>query len=874
MELSFFQIAEGNLLKEITDFKWGNFMKFINMFFRGGFLLFVPFLFFGVATAQEEESTNQGIEEIIVTGKPIRASQQAAIEAKRTAPNVADIISADAIGRFPDQNLADALGRLPGISIERDQGQARYVSFRGTPKRYTTTAFNGISIPGVENGRIPRFDAYPAVITSQVVANKAITADMPGESISGYINVKTFEPSEIDGWSTSFEIGMGEQDLGSGDIEKENLRISYSNDRFGAVIYGSHNMREQITDNREPTYSGTDGALIPSRIDYRNYKLEREDEAFGGTIEMYLENGGRVHFTSLNTQFLDKEQRNDFRVYISGGTPETGSGFTGSSRRLLEYGTYTNKTEVNTLGIDIPVGEWDIEASYSKIDTTFDTFLPLPYLIGGGQLKNLSYDISDPQAPIVNFDGTFADVAYPVQLLVDAVGGLYTETDQIKLDLSRENSRGQLKFGLKYDDREATGGGATLATVIDDPYPTECVVNDYAQDLWHTDMDNGVGGYYTDNPALRACIEASGATRSDFPEDEKISIEETLFSAYIMQTFEMEWGSIIAGLRVEDTEYTTIGSKLETEEVAVDVHSSIVVRSAVSVPLAVKRSYTNILPSLHVNYDLNEEQKLRVSFSTGISRPSYIEARAAASISEVGLAITGGNPNLEEEESWGIDAAFEWYFDDASLFSVTVFHREIDNVISESNEKVLGSIYSDLAEPGELWDLAAFGNGKDGSLDGIEIALIARLDNYIEGFFSGFGVEANAAFIDSEYTTPEGFKFNLPGQSDTNFSVSLFYEDYGLSARLTYRYRDRWLDETETGAVFGLDSGVYWAHQMRLDAALRYDLEELTGYQASIFLDVNNITDEADLRYSGHEWNPNQVEAYGRRMVGGIRFAF
>ena len=829
-------------------------MKFIKVIFIYIVLLALPFLFVETVIAQESD-----IEEVIVIGKTIKESQQAAIEAKRTAPNVADIISADAIGRFPDQNLADALGRLPGISIERDQGQARYVSFRGTPKRYTTTAFNGISIPGVENGRIPRFDAYPAVITSQVVANKAITADMPGESISGYINVKTFKPSEIDGWSVSFELGMGEQDLGGGDIEKENLRVSYSNDSFGVVVYGSHNMREQITDNREPTYAGADGALIPSRIDYRNYKLEREDEAFGGTIEMYLENGGRVHFTSLNTQFLDKEQRNDFRVYISGGTPQTGSGFTGSSRRLLEYGTYTNKTEVNTLGLDIPVGEWDLEASISKIDTTFDTFLPLPYLIGGGQLTNLSYDISDPQAPIVNFDGTFADVGYPVQLLVDAVGGLYTETNQIKVDLSRENSRGQLKFGFKYDDREASGGGATLATVIDDPYPTECVVNDYAQDLWHTDMDNSVGGYYTDNPALRACIEASGATRSDFPEEETITIEETLFSAYIMQTFDMEWGTINAGLRIEDTEYETIGNKLV---------------GTVTEPLVVKSSYTNILPSFHVNYDLNEEQKLRFSLSSGISRPSYIEARAASSISEIGTTITGGNPFLDEEESWGIDAAFEWYFDEASLFSLTVFHREIDNVISESNEKVDGSIYSDTAVPGELWDLSAFGNGKDGQLQGIEIALIARLDNYIEGFFSGFGIETNLALIDSEYTTPEGLKFNLPGQSDTNFSASLFYEDYGFSARLTYRYRDRWLDETETGAVFGLDSGVYWAHQMRLDAALRYDLEELTGYQASIFLDVNNITDEADVRYSGHEWNPNQVEAYGRRMLGGIRFAF
>ena len=174
------------------------------------------------------KAKGQEVEEIIVVGKAIKESQMAAIEAKRQAVNVADIISADAIGRFPDVNLSDSLGRLPGISIERDQGQARYVSFRGTPKRYTTTAFNGISIPGVENGRIPRFDSYPAVITSQVVANKAITADMPGESISGFINIKTFKPSDIDGFSLSAEIGMGEQDQGGGDTSKENMRISYS----------------------------------------------------------------------------------------------------------------------------------------------------------------------------------------------------------------------------------------------------------------------------------------------------------------------------------------------------------------------------------------------------------------------------------------------------------------------------------------------------------------------------------------------------------------------------------------------------------------------------------------------------------------------
>ena len=821
----------------------------------------------------EIKAQAQEVEEIVVTGKAIKESQMAAIEAKRQAVNVADIISADAIGRFPDVNLSDALGRLPGISIERDQGQARYVSFRGTPKRYTTTAFNGISIPGVENGRIPRFDSYPAVITSQVVANKAITADMPGESISGFINIKTFKPSDIEGFSLSAEIGMGEQDQGGGDTSKENLRISYSDDSFGFVVYGSAHNNEQITDNREPTYGGVKGAQTPDRIDFRSYKVERESEAFGGTFEKYLDNGGRIFLTSLNTEFLDNEERNDFRAYVKNGTPTTGSGFTGSARRLFNDALYINKTEMNTLGIETSFGEWDIKAQASKIDTTFDTYMPIGYFIGGGQLTNLSYDISDPQNPIVNFDGTYRDVDYSTKLLVDAIGGLYTETDQFKIDISRENNRGELKFGLQYDDRVATGGGATLATVsVAGGYPADvCDPKEYRLDDFASPRDNSVGAFYTDNPALNDCLNTVRPPRSDFPDDEKIDIEEVLFAAYIMQTFEMDWGNIVAGLRIEDTEYETNGFRLAT--VSGDIGYENIAVGAKEV-LSVKRSYTNYLPSLHVNYDMSEDVKLRLSYSTGISRPSYIEARAAASINILSNEIAGGNPFLKQEESWGIDAAFEWYYDEASLFSITIFHREIDNVISESNEKVDGALYSDQAQPGELWDLAAFGNGKDGELQGLEISLNARMDNYIDGFFSGFGASLNVALIESEYTTPEGKVFALPGQSDTNYNASVFYEDHGFSARLTYRYRSEWLDETETGAVFNLGGGVYWAAQNRLDASVRYDLEALTGQKASIFADFNNITDESDMRYTAQRWNVNQVESFGRSFLAGVRYAF
>ena len=798
----------------------------------------------------------EAIEEVVVLGKSIKASTQSSLDAKRMADNVADVISADAMGRFPDQNLADALGRVPGIAIERDQGQARYVSFRGAPKRYTTTAFDGVDIPGVENGRVPRFDAYPTVITSQVVANKAITADMPGESISGYINVKTFLPSDVNGWSFSLEAGVGEQDLGGGDVEKFNGRVSFSNDQFGFVVYGSENLREQITDNRESDYSGTKGALIPNDISFRNYRVKREDNAFGGTLEYYLDGGGRVFFSSLNTEFTDKEERNQWNFYFPGAdTSQSGTIASGNVRRLLEDGIYTNETDVNTIGAEFTFGEWDIEAKYSNIETLFDTYLPIPYLIGGGQISNVFYDVSDPEEPIVTFDENLKDLEYGTNLLIDAVGGLETETDQVKIDLSRANQWGVVKFGVKFDTRDASGGGAPLDLVIKGLPDVD--VGLFDEGLWDTDFNNTVGGYYADNKGIFDALTAVGSTRGDFPDDGRVEIEEEIISVYAMQTIDMDWGNIILGLRIEDTEYKTVGSKLVGTEFE---------------PLSFKNSYTNVLPSAHINWDFREDTKLRLSFSTGISRPSYIEARAAAAIDPIGKAIGGGNPELEEETSWGIDAAYEWYFADASVLSVTLFHRAIDNVIASSSEKVLGSIYSDIAEPGELWDLTAFGNGKDGELNGIELAFTGRLDNYMDGFLSGFGIEANLTLIDSEYTTPEGVDFALPGQSDTNYNLSVFYEDHGLSARLSYRYRDAWLDETEAGQL-GTPTGIYWEEQERVDLSLRYDLAPLIGHNISLFANFNNLTDETDVRYTGKSWNPNQTEAYGKRYMVGFRYS-
>ena len=53
---------------------------------------------------------------------------------------------------------------------------------------------------------------------------------------------------------------------------------------------------------------------------------------------------------------------------------------------------------------------------------------------------------------------------------------------------------------------------------------------------------------------------------------------------------------------------------------------------------------------------MNEDAKVRFSFTTGISRPTYQEARASATIDPTNRVIAYGNPDLEEGIFMGLDA--------------------------------------------------------------------------------------------------------------------------------------------------------------------------------------------------------------------------
>jgi iron complex outermembrane receptor protein len=150
------------------------------------------------------------VKEVVVTG--IRASEISAIKAKRLNEDIVDVITAEDIGKLPDDSIADSIARLPGLAAQRDNsGRTQDISIDGLPSAMNITLLNGFMQATTDNNRTTQFDQYPAEIMSSVVVYKTGDASLVGQAI-GTIDMQTVKP--LDYGKTNLFVGVnGEYDL-------------------------------------------------------------------------------------------------------------------------------------------------------------------------------------------------------------------------------------------------------------------------------------------------------------------------------------------------------------------------------------------------------------------------------------------------------------------------------------------------------------------------------------------------------------------------------------------------------------------------------------------------------------------------------------
>ena len=219
----------------------------------------------GEADTVNREAPEGQMEEIVVIG--IRGAFEQAVNLKREAAEFVDAVSAEDIGKLPDQNIAEALGRVPGVSIQRNRGEGDFVSVRGLGPEFVRGTLNGRTVvSGTEgnnftrngnletsNGRETNFDLLPSELISVLEVFKSPAAEHVEGGMGGVVNVKTRRPLDIGQFSAASVSGVYRDFNDKFDPNFSGLYSWTNADRetglLVAVAYSGRSIREDNADS-------------------------------------------------------------------------------------------------------------------------------------------------------------------------------------------------------------------------------------------------------------------------------------------------------------------------------------------------------------------------------------------------------------------------------------------------------------------------------------------------------------------------------------------------------------------------------------------------------------------------------------------------
>ncbi|WP_406852557.1 TonB-dependent receptor [Brevundimonas sp. BH3] len=877
-----------------------------------------------IAVAMPIEAASS-VEDVVVTGRrPQAESEAAALQIQRASTSLVNVVSADGIGNFPDQNIAAALSRLPGVAVERDQGQERAISLRGAPSRWATLSFDGLNVvsPG---GKRARTDTIPAAIAKTVTIRKAVTADMSGETLAGNIDISTRGAFDYPDRAVSLNLGYGYNDLGGGTQHDLSAFVAdtFADGKFGAALSFSTYEREMVTDNFETDWesasedreAGSETRFWADAHQNKLYRLTRSNTAYAGRFDYRPSDEHRFYFSSIYTEFTDDEMRNahefDFddnairtsagatRGYAdirTGNTPMKGTIYGVELDSSLNINHTVESIFTNTLGGDHFVKGWDVSwrlnytQSQAESGPSFNSSWRSPRpngVIDYSQRPTVIYDYTNRDQhgvqlfdTIVNPDGTFSMGAFKRSLdpqdyefvnLRSTARLQDSESISARIDLTRElelfGRSTELKFGGQYDSRTKTDERTTLEILpamlaganVPMPSPADFAIND----PYKGDMPLGYAFRYFSEKQAKALwgrLHEQGLSRVQpgVSETNNYEVSEDVIAAYAMTTTYFDWGNLVLGVRAEQVQNE--GSALVNFGNGFE-------------PVMVGDDNLVILPSAHLNWDINEQMKLRVSVNTGAARPDYSLLRPNFELNDEDMEISGGNPSAGPEKAIGADAYLEWYMPSGAFFSVGAYYKHLQDVLFDVEYSRYGR--DDLNSGGiNRSDYTYFttDNGGEGYLAGVEFAFSQTLEPFAErlnlpDWASGFGLRGNVTLNTTETETPDGRKVALPGSSDFIYNIAASYERYSLSTSLSWQYRTEWLDSLGDGDALG-DS--FWDEVGRLDFKVSYAFND----RAEVYFDANNLLNEPGIRYQGDRMRVSEYESFGARYMMGLRLNF
>lgn len=347
-------------------------------------------------------------------------------------------------------------------------------------------------------------------------------------------------------------------------------------------------------------------------------------------------------------------------------------------------------------------------------------------------------------------------------------------------------------------------------------------------------------------------------------------VEEAVSTAFVQVTMEPELFGLSSmlnlGLRGSKTDVTSSGFGYDLAKVELDAGGLPTNNDWRQVlPVSYDDSYNNILPSLNFKLNLTDELLVRFSAAQVLSRPSlyYLRSWAAPNftVREQGLpTLAMGNPGVKPEEANQADLTLEWYYGESSALSGGVFVKDIKSFVTE------GKFAANVAGTDYLVTTSV--NGEYGAkVEGYEMAWQQSLQELLPEPFNGLGFQLNYTYVDSSYDDPDLKAKNLPfqGMSKNSYNAVVYYEQYGVQARLAYNWRSKFVTNPEDWG------GASWiASYGQLDASVSYDIM----HGLTVFAEASNLSNSRYWGYVKREDQVNYLERFGTQLAVGIRGSF
>jgi TonB-dependent receptor len=826
-------------------------------------------------------------EQVLVRGERERGEIEA-LNRERTADTIVQVLPAEVITSLPNTNVADALGRLPSVSLERDEGEGKYIQIRGTEPRLSNVTINGVRITSPESDvRTIKLDVIPAVLVESIELSKTLSANQDGDAIGGSVNLITRTADNEPYYAVSGIYGytpiVNGRQLSQFDGTVAQ-RFGHEK-RLGVALTGSYDYNPRGFNNIEPAPGtmdfGDGNGPVPlfTGIHLREYQYRRHRFGFAGGADYRIGNASSAYIRGLFADFRDfgdtwNTELNPDQVSPTQSAPD---GFV-----QLRHLNRTPQQKIFSIaaGENLNLGRYllnyQVAVSRSRQDGQFpSTYFRSPTSVQFG------IDTSNPftpRFPVVNGVNINDPTLYTFTKTVLADDHVRALDLEGSVSLARQYLFGS-HFGTFEVGAKVRNGNKKNQTNEPVYVATGTPALSYDQVLGNAPKDPNFyfGNFslppFSDYNKILALLAANPSALMLDPDQTHARSDpnnyhttERVYAGYAMNTISFGRVRLQTGVRVETTQSHFLGYHV-TFGTTPDVNGFLYQST---LPVTGNNTYTNVLPSIQFQYALTPSTNLRAAYGRGIARPNFSDLPPFIIENDQGpgQSVTLGNPALRPTKANNFDLLFERYLKPVGILQAGVFYKDL-------SDPIFGVTSSTPLATGPFAGFTPTQptNGTKAHIVGVE-ASYQQLLTFLPGPLNGLGVTANYSHTASKAAVPNrSIDPALVRQGPNNWNVDVTYDKRRLSTRLGLTHNDAYIylynfQDGANGGIRGPNGDQYTYAHTQLDLQGSYRLHGGLKFVVSLL----NLTNEVFGFYQGSPIYPIQREFYGRTYMFGMRW--